>query len=92
MLKAYERLVDLYDNEGKILLRGNGRSNVDALHIAGELCKSFEAKRPVPPGMVKMLSGLPHGDQLSAHLEVGFAAIPLGLNTALKTAVENDRL
>ncbi len=90
ILLLHEALVRTYDNGGKLLLCGNGGSNADAMHIAGELLKSFERKRPVPPDFAHRLRGLPHGEDLAQHLEVGLPAIALGFNGSLKTAVEND--
>jgi D-sedoheptulose 7-phosphate isomerase len=90
LLRLHEVLVRCYDGGGKLLLCGNGGSNADAMHIAGELCKSFERKRPVPAEMASRLKGLPFGEELAQHLEVGLAAIPLGFQGSLKTAVEND--
>ncbi|HIA48262.1 MAG TPA: SIS domain-containing protein, partial [Candidatus Hydrogenedentes bacterium] len=90
LLKLHERLVKLYDNGGKLLLCGNGGSHADSIHIAGELCKSFERKRPLTQEIVSNLEGLPWSDELAENLETGLAAIPLGTSGALKTAVEND--
>jgi D-sedoheptulose 7-phosphate isomerase len=90
ILMLHEALARTYDTGGKLLLCGNGGSNADAMHIAGELCKSFERKRPVPPDLAHRLKGMPFGEELAQHLEVGLAAIPLGFNGSLKSAVEND--
>jgi len=90
LLKLHCALVDCYDAGGKLFTYGNGGSNADAMHITGELCKSFERKRPVPADMAERLSSLPFGEELAEHLEVGLPAIPLGFNGSLKTAVEND--
>lgn len=86
----HQSLVSCYDAGGKLLVCGNGGSHADAIHITGELCKSFERKRPLPPALRERLQGSPFGKELAAHLESGLAAIPLGLNGSLKTAVEND--
>ena len=83
-------LVECYDGGGKLLVCGNGGSHADALHITGELCKSFRRRRPVSRELAEALAGLPFGAELSEHLEAGLAAIPLGCNGSLKTAVEND--
>jgi D-sedoheptulose 7-phosphate isomerase len=83
-------LVACYDAGGKLLVCGNGGSNADAMHIAGELCKSFERKRPLPANLKTRLKAFPHGDELAANLEAGLSAIALGFNGSLKTAVEND--
>jgi D-sedoheptulose 7-phosphate isomerase len=90
LLKLHHRLKELYDNGGKLLLCGNGGSHADSIHIAGELCKSFERKRTLSEEMVSSLEGLPWGEELAENLETGLAAIPLGVSGALKTAVEND--
>lgn len=90
LIKLHAALVNTYDNGGKLLICGNGGSNADAIHIVGELEKSFGRKRPVPAEFVDKLSSLPFGKELAEYLEVGFPAIAIGINTALKTAVEND--
>lgn len=90
LLQLHEALVTSYDSGGKLLLCGNGGSHADAVHIAGELAKSFERLRPVPDDFRQKLGGLPFGDDLANHLEVGLPAIALGVGGALKTAIEND--
>jgi D-sedoheptulose 7-phosphate isomerase len=90
LMALHAELVRCYDGGGKVLTCGNGGSNADAIHIVGELCKSFERKRPVPADLVLRLQTLPMGLDLARHLEVGLPAIALGCNSALKTAVEND--
>lgn len=86
----HQSLVTCYDAGGKMLVCGNGGSHADAVHITGELCKSFERKRPLPNAIRERLQNAPFGKELAEHLEVGLAAIPLGVNASLKTAVEND--
>ena len=61
-------LVKMYDAGGKLLLCGNGGSNADAMHIAGELCKSFERKRTLPKAFAEKLKPLPCGNDLANHL------------------------
>jgi D-sedoheptulose 7-phosphate isomerase len=56
----------------------------------GELCKSFERKRPVPADVAARLKDMPMGEDLTRNLESGLAAVTLGYNGALKSAVEND--
>lgn len=90
ILFLHDALVKCYTAGGKLLVCGNGGSNADAMHIVGELCKSFERKRPLPASFIETLKPLPHGEELAAHLERGLAAIALGFNGSLKTAVEND--
>jgi D-sedoheptulose 7-phosphate isomerase len=90
LLHLHAALIRCYNGGGKLLVCGNGGSHADAMHIVGELCKSFERKRPVPAELVIRLQDLPLGKELARHLEVGLPAITLGLNGALKTAIEND--
>lgn len=90
LLALHEALVNCYDQGGMLLTCGNGGSNADSMHIAGELCKSFERKRPLPQPLADRLESLPHGTDLAQNLESGLPAIALGFNGALKTAVEND--
>ncbi|MBX7257079.1 MAG: SIS domain-containing protein [Candidatus Hydrogenedentes bacterium] len=90
LMRVHEALVRTYDGGGKLLLCGNGGSNADAMHIAGELCKSFERKRTLSAEFIAAVKPLPFGDELAKHLEAGLAAIPLGFQGSLKTAVEND--
>ncbi len=86
----HEALVACYDRGGVLYTCGNGGSYADAQHIVGELCKSFERKRPLAPALLEALSVLPYGAELAAHLEAGLPAVTLGLNGPLKTAIEND--
>jgi D-sedoheptulose 7-phosphate isomerase len=90
LVLLHGELVRCYDRSGKLLVCGNGGSHADAMHMVGELCKSFERRRPVPADVVIRLQDLPLGRELARHLEVGLPAITLGLNGSLKTAVEND--
>lgn len=90
LLALHEALVRCYDGGGKLLACGNGGSNADAMHIVGELSKSFERKRPLSNHIRDGLRGLPWGNELAAHLEAGLAAVSIGFNGSLKTAVEND--
>lgn len=90
LLEVHARLVALYDDEGTLYTCGNGGSHADAVHIVGELNKSFERKRTLAADFQERLLGLPFGAELAAHLEAGLRSHALGLNSALKTAVEND--
>jgi len=90
LLALHEALVRAYNAGGKLLVGGNGGSHSDAVHIVGELCKSFERKRPVSAELKAGLEPLPYGQELAQYLEVGLPAVALGCNGALKTAVEND--
>ncbi|MCK5862668.1 MAG: SIS domain-containing protein, partial [Candidatus Hydrogenedentes bacterium] len=90
MEQFHNALVAVYDGKGCFFTCGNGGSNADALHIVGELCKSFERKRTLSDSFKERLLELPYGVELSEHLESGLPAVTLGLNSPLKTAIEND--
>ncbi|HOH28766.1 MAG TPA: SIS domain-containing protein [Candidatus Hydrogenedentes bacterium] len=88
--KFHIALTECFDKKHCFFTCGNGGSHADALHIVGELCKSFERKRPLEDTFRASLAGLPFGADLAEYLEAGLPAITLGLNGALKTAIEND--
>lgn len=90
VLSLHAALVRCYDGGGTLFTCGNGGSNADALHIVGELNKSFERLRPLRPEIREKFRGLPFGEELAANLEAGLSSHALGFNGALKTAVEND--
>ncbi|MGC9358943.1 MAG: D-sedoheptulose-7-phosphate isomerase [Anaerolineae bacterium] len=90
LLKAYERIVASLESGGTLYLCGNGGSMADALHISGELLKSFALPRPVPASLSSRLANLPHGDDLAKHLQRGLRVHVLGANPALASAVAND--
>jgi len=90
MYEFHQALSACFDQRRYFFTCGNGGSHADALHIVGELCKSFERKRPLEKTFRETLDVLPYGKEVAAHLETGLPAITLGLNGALKTAVEND--
>lgn len=90
LLALHALLVACYDNGGTLYTCGNGGSNADALHIAGELLKSFERKRPLAAELRARLEADPHGRAIAGGLEAGLRAHALGFSGALKTAVEND--
>lgn len=90
LLELHALLVRCYDGGGTLYTCGNGGSNADALHIAGELLKSFERKRHLPADLHARLKADPHGAAIADGLEAGLRAHALGFSGALKTAVEND--
>jgi D-sedoheptulose 7-phosphate isomerase len=87
-----ERLIRCYQNGNKVLICGNGGSSSDSDHIAGELLKGFEQKRPLDDSMRNSLlsaSGA-RGRYLAEKLQSGLPAISLSSHTGLITAVAND--
>lgn len=92
IIKAYLIMEECYENDGKILIAGNGGSAADSEHIAGELMKRFKTPRPVPSDFAKRLKEIDatRGENLAANLERGLMAIPLVAHEALTTAYIND--
>jgi phosphoheptose isomerase len=88
--RAYRALVQVYEAGGTLYLCGNGGSMADALHISGELLKSYALPRALPDQIASSLSEQPDGELLCRNLEPGLRAVVLGTNPALASAVAND--
>ena len=85
---ARDLLTDVFLNGGKLFVAGNGGSMADALHISGELLKSFRIKRRIE------YSSAGHTPETAFTLPAGLEpAVPvwvLGINPSLSSAVRND--
>jgi len=88
--RAYEAIVASLEGGGTLYLCGNGGSFADALHISGEMLKSFVRPRPLPAAVARALGEEPDGPALAEHLQAGLRAHVLGANPALSSAVAND--
>ncbi|MEA4906822.1 MAG: SIS domain-containing protein [Anaerolineaceae bacterium] len=90
--KAFEVLKTCYQQGGKVMLCGNGGSASDSDHIAGELLKSMELRRPIPQATRDALKGeFPvEGEWLADRLMQGLPAISLVAHAALLSAMDND--
>lgn len=75
---------------GTLYVTGNGGSMADALHIAGELTKSFEKSRPLPDELKDRLAAIDGGHALAENLEAGLRVQVIGADPVLATAVDND--
>ncbi|MBR2992899.1 MAG: SIS domain-containing protein [Clostridiales bacterium] len=89
---AYLIMEECYENDGKLLIAGNGGSAADSEHIAGELMKRFKTPRPVTQELAQKLKTIDpiRGENLAKNLERGLMAIPLVAHEALSTAYIND--
>ena len=83
--QANELLIDSMSAGGKLLLCGNGGSAAAADHIAGELVKSFDRKRPLRESWASTLPV-----EMRHKLEAGLPAIALQSGGALASAFAND--
>ncbi len=88
-----DALLTTFRSGGKLLVCGNGGSAADSEHVVGELMKSFELPRPLPPELKERLRGtdLAEGASLAESLELGLPAISLSSQTSLLTAIANDQ-
>lgn len=92
IIDAYILMKECYENDGKLLVAGNGGSAADSEHIAGELMKRFRNPRPVSKEYAELLISTDPvmGKELAKNLEQSLMAIPLVAHEALSTAYMND--
>ena len=92
IIEAYLIMEECYENDGKLMIAGNGGSAADSEHIAGELMKRFKIPRPIPDDFAAKLIEIDkvRGEALAKNLEIGLMAIPLVAHEALTTAYIND--
>ncbi|GHV17661.1 phosphoheptose isomerase [Clostridia bacterium] len=70
----------------RLYICGNGGSATDALHIVGELAKSFVLKRPIDASFAESTDD----SELLKNLQGGLPAFALVENSALASAFSND--
>lgn len=87
--QACALMIHCYENNGQILLCGNGGSAADAEHIVGELMKGFLCRRALPAEDKKRFEseGVP---ELAEQLQQALPAVSLVSQSALCTAFAND--
>ena len=83
---ACELLIRTFTSGGRLYICGNGGSAADALHITGELVKSFVLERPLDNTFIDQTSD----KELLCNLQGALPAFALVENTALATAFSND--
>lgn len=92
LIDSFAAIVDTFENHGILYLCGNGGSFADAMHIKGELAKSFIDPRPIAdPDVLARLKQLEVGPALSDNLERGFPVVVLGESHSIRSAYANDR-
>jgi len=89
---AFEVLKISFENQGKLLICGNGGSAADGDHIVGELMKSFSMTRAIPKELkIKLEKHFEdEGVYISTRLEGALPAISLNAHSALNSAFAND--
>lgn len=92
IIEAYLIMEKCYQQDGKMLIAGNGGSAADSEHIAGELMKRFKKPRPVGKELEDKILAVDkkRGAELVKNLECSLMAIPLVAHEALTTAYIND--
>lgn len=90
--KAVALLIECFENEGKLLVCGNGGSAADCEHIVGELMKAFRLPRHLEPEQqARIREAYPEdAEVMIANLQRAVPAISLASQTALMTAFGND--
>lgn len=84
--KSFQTLVKCFSNSNRLYIIGNGGSAADALHIVGELTKSFVLNRKLDSEFVNKSDDV----ELISNLQGAFPAFALVENSALTTAYAND--
>jgi D-sedoheptulose 7-phosphate isomerase len=88
---AIQAVVNVLEKDGCLYICGNGGSMSDALHISGELLKSYILPRPLDADTEARLHDAgPDGATLGQALQRGLRTMVLGLNHSLSSALEND--
>lgn len=95
LFMAVEKICAGFRNGGKLITCGNGGSAADAMHIVGELMKSFLLPRKIEesdPEFVKRAQELFPADVefFKANLQSALPAVSLVGETSLLTAFAND--
>lgn len=91
IIKAYYILEECFLNGGKLLVAGNGGSASDALHIVGELMKSFILPRELKKNLRSSIDeNCEHAKYLKDNLQMALPAIALVSEIGLTTAFSND--
>ncbi len=90
--KARDQLIACYEQDGKVMICGNGGSCADADHIVGELMKGFLLLRPLSEEQKTKMKQNTHlvDDALLSKLQGGLPAFSLPSMTALNMAFCND--
>ncbi len=87
---AYYIFENTYNNNGKILVCGNGGSASDCEHIVGELMKSFCLERKLGESEIDAFKSFSNGEEIADGIQKSLRAISLVSQTSLLTAFIND--
>ncbi len=88
--RAFEFLVNCAENNAFIYICGNGGSAADSEHIAGELMKGFNLKRPLSEKEKEKFNYVEGGKDIAQKLQKGIRSISLVSQSGLISAFAND--
>lgn len=88
LISALQVIIESYQENGKLLIMGNGGSSADAEHFCGELTKSFLFKRVLTAEQRWAYDQI--DPKLADHLENGLPAMSLGVAHSGISAFIND--
>ncbi len=88
--EAFELLLKCAQSNAFVYTCGNGGSAADSEHIAGELMKGFNLKRPLGDEEKKLFNKIDGGDEIAHKLQKGIRCISLVSQTGLISAFAND--
>lgn len=86
IIRAYSSIAKCFEKNHHLYICGNGGSSSDALHMVGELAKSFLLERTLDEKFRLRCNNI----ELCANLQGALPAIALVENVALSTAYAND--
>jgi D-sedoheptulose 7-phosphate isomerase len=92
IVNATQLIIDCFNIRGKLLICGNGGSAADALHIVGELMKSFVIYRELSDSEKARFEQVPDRELLTKNLHRALPAISLINESSLSTAYANDAI
>ncbi len=87
---VYALLLACAENNGMIMVCGNGGSAADAEHIVGELMKGFLLARPLTRYQKESFYDIDGGREIAERLQRGIRAVSLVSQTGLISAYAND--
>ena len=92
IIKAFELMLEAFNNKRKLLVCGNGGSASDSEHIVGELMEEFKLKRKVYADQAEAMKAIDPdmGTTLAENLQGALPAICLTGHSSLTTAFMND--
>ncbi len=88
--KAFEIMLKCAQNNAFVYICGNGGSAADSEHIAGELMKGFNLKRPLPCEEKELFKNIDGGVEIAEKLQKGIRSISLVSQSGLISAFAND--